>query len=549
MMRRLVEQGKVLAMVSDYDGHSGSWVSEKTTYDLYQAIRSNDRVALVQPGGRLNLRFIDPNSDPRNPRVIGVKKLDLYHAPPGGSGDINPTAGLSKAARRQKSRGPDLGASGHKHVGAFSIELDPRGNEIISVQVGSDKGSNPDLPRDRMFLGKAPGRRPHRAGGGITMRQTKDNGIKLMPSYGLNTTELFNNAFSALDSAEAQNLTEELIGDIQSRLGETKPVIKFDRGSSVKDDDPSLLETRANGKKDRENEQAAEIASPEKPEDQYSRLAYRVETSLPFLLFFGSHFDFGSNASKMKRFREMREEFLKAVQDNPHAALMLMNNLMHRTVPGNPSRRYIVEDEVARSLSSLGEEGRILGLMLSGEDFRSEKWKHSVGGDGPFMPGTYLAQRLNTRLYNNMSEIQLKVGPKNGRSLPTYNVLAVDKVGQYGSRQNTFNGLRSTEANFSGEVDVVAGGHMPGAGVLLAQDPYSATPEKTYVAPGYFSKWSGQGKGNQQDASPGGQGVIMMADEKLVIPVADLDSALEQHLAFYLYLGLIKTGLIDNVLG
>lgn len=544
LIRKLNEQGKILTMVSGYGGHSGSWVTEGSTYDLYQSIRGDYAIPLIQPGGRLVLRFIDPKSN----KVIGVKNFDLYHAPPRGSGHVNPTAGLARSSRQKKSLRPDLSASAHTHKGAYAVELDPRGNESMFVQEGTPKGSNPELPADAMFLEKVPGGRPHPPGSGVTMRRGQDNDIQLMPTYGHDRMTLFNQAFSILDMLESRGMTEEMKGEIKAKTGETRPLIKFDHRRSKKDDDLSLLETRKRDKKDKENEEQAEIPSPEKPEDQYALLSYRVETSLPFLLFFGSHFGFGGSSADMKRFKEMRGRFIQAVQDNPHAALLLMRGLLDKTVPGRADRRQVVENQVAQFFASLGEDGRILGLMLSGEDFRSERWKSSVGKEAPFMPGTYLAKRLNTRLYNNMSQLELTVGQRNGQSLSRYKVLTVDKVGQHGSRANTFNGLRGIDALTDEEIDVVAGGHMPGAGVLLTQDPYSATPERAYVAPGHNTKWKGQGSGNQQDASPSGQAVILMPDEKLVIPVADLDSALEQHLAFYLLTGLRKAGLLEKVL-
>lgn len=544
MVRKLNEQGKILTMVSGYGGHSGSWVAEGSTYDIYQSIRGDYPIPLIQPGGRLTLRFIDPDTN----KLIGVKKLDLYHAPPSGSGARNLTGGLVNAIRQMKSRRPDVAASGHIHKGAFSVELDPHGNQIIAIQEGTPKGSNPNLPADNMFLEKVAGKRPHPAGSALTMR-TKGgtDDIALMPTYGQRRTDLANQAFSLLDYLEQNKLTAEVVGDIQRITGEKRPEIRFDARASRKDDNLSLLETRELTEKDVANEANAEIPSPVNPEDQWALMSYRVITSLPLLWMVGGHFGFGGNSSSMSKYQEMRSEFIKSIENNPHAVLLLMRGLMDTSVPGRADRRMVVK-EIEQSFKKIGEQGKLLGIMLSGGDFRSERWRKSVGKDAPFMPGSHLAEGLNSRLYNNMSTIELVVGSRNNRSLPHYRMLTVDKVGQHGSRGQTFNGLRAMDSYSDEEHDFVAGGHMPGAGVMYAQDPYSATPERIYIAPGHYDKWRGQGKGNQMDAAPGGQGVIVLPKEKLAFPVADLDDAMMQHLALYALLGAREAKILDKIL-
>lgn len=522
----LIEQGKILAMVTDYDGHSG-WSRKQATVDIYQQIRGNTDVPFVQNGGRLTLEFIDPNSSPQHPKILGTKHLDLYHTPPSGSTDQNPTAGLVKAGRRKKSLAPALSASGHIHKGAYSIEIDANGDEMIAIQEGTPKGSNRDIPRDMFFVGKIPDKRPHPPGSSVTIRPNMQAEKLLMrPAYGADQTDTLRRTYEFLDRTEQLGITQELNQQVLSQAGQ--PQRRLMSKQSLKEDDSSLLETQAAlDEKELELEQDAEIQSPTKPDDQFRKVVWNISSNLPIAVFFGSHFSIGSSTAESKRYKILRETFADTVESNPYAFLILLRNLLDRTTSKRTDRRHVVES-AAQLFENIANDMRVLGLMLGGEDFRHNSWKQSITGDGPFMPGTFLSQRWNTALINHMSEVQINLSrTPNGKKSQDYKILTLDKVGRRGSSVNTFNGLRAIEANYPDEVDIVAGGHMPNAGVLAAQDPYSATNSKTYVAPGHFTKFEGQGKGNRQDASPGGQGVILYPHRKSVVGFGKPEEGIE----------------------
>jgi hypothetical protein len=522
----LVKANKVLAMVTDYAGHTG-WSAGQSTLRLYHFITAGYNIPLVQNGGSVEIVFPD-----------GKKRIKLFHTPPPGSTAMNPTGGTLQDARREKSNRPNVVANGHIHKGAHSVEVHTNGDETLAIAEGTAKDDS-----DAFRIEKNPAGHYHGTGGAITTRQRTNGKRDLVGSYGYVEANLINQGAQILDYGEKYQLTEEWKERIRSKSQRPKPLISFDRKRSILEDDAVLLESG-----DYTAEQIVEHGHPPKPADQYRHMTYRVETPDPFLLAFGGHTLLGGSSAETDRFKKMRYDFYKAVYNNPHAALLILRGSFEANTASRSDRRAIVE-KFATELQVLGDEERILGLMLGGDDFRPEAWKKGVSKDDSlaFMPGTELATKLHTRLYNNLSTIEFRMGTQNQR-LQNYLVLAADKLGRSGSTIHTFNGLRRLDMQTDVEADIIVGGHMPRAGISTNIDPYSNRAKVHSVAPGWFAKFTGLGKGNRQDASPGGQSVIMLpplpevgVNHKIALPQTNIETATEHHLMLYLLYGLINT--------
>jgi hypothetical protein len=161
---------------------------------------------------------------------------------------------------------------------------------------------------------------------------------------------------------------------------------------------------------------------------------------------------------------------------------------------------------------------------------RSEhKWKSEKDVREGFYPGDHLywdSPIKKTPLYLNDSLMLLNL---NGKTEYVFQLL--DHLSWSGSEFDMFRGLVQAGRKGRLAIDVVAGGHMPGAGVMV-------TPDGVFVATGWFSDYDSRGKPNIKRAPLGGQAVILFPNNKMIIPASTFVEATDMHAALMLHAGL-----------
>lgn len=528
-LKPLAEAGKVLALITGYNGHEG-WSEIKTTYEVAHAMVAGLDIPLLQNGGFLRLKT-----------GLGEELLQLFHSPPQGSNKGNVLGGLRNLANtypQNSTKRPKVLGAGHIHQKAYSIELPVNGGGQATILTSNGTWKGTADIADPHYIRSMPGRKPQPGSISITFYPRNKR-------WGKQPTALPRDERTLRAAAELYNHTEhlgntaEVVADIRKALEAKGPVLAFDRKNSRLDESPFDEQSTLTDD---------QIISPAK---QWRELSYRVQTQLPMVLWFIANARIGSSGAELSRNRKALMDTYRDITMNPQAVVLFLRNMLNDDTPNRSDRQAIV-NRMLKPMMSLGEQHKVLGFMLSGGSknggMKSEAWKKTVGDSPPFMAGTYIADKLGTHLFNNLSMVNLALGTDPRKSSARYSILTADKLNNSGSSIHTFNGLQTvSDANNRGQ-DITVGGHMPRAGVMARHRDHTDTGLEHLIAPGWYSKVDTLSKGNQQDGSAGGQAVILMPNEKMIFPAADRDAANELFTMLTLLRGLALLPELKNKL-
>ncbi len=540
----LAKAGRVLGMVVGYWGHPG-WAQDSSTINPWKDMVQGYDIPLINNGGQIKLTFKNGHE----------QSLRIFHNPPGKSNDDR-VFGLRKALVYESLPDrPNVATGAHLHRAGIAKEYSPNDTNTdtapqatVMVQSGTIKGSNPLLPSDRFGtkLGAPP---TDTVGQGVIFTpRKKRNGRKLEQNYPFATYEHGLLAFSALqllNNLEAQGITAEMMEKIHSEV-EARPNITFNKRKSQRvsvpyDESP---EPSTNGTiYDRWHEDL----SP-----QYSRAHYDVVTQLPIAVELVQNVRAGSNSEGLKA---LQHYFADRLQNNPHALVALLRNMVDQEVAGDSKRIEVLDKIVALGVQY---PQQILAIMHDG-NLRQEAWKSSTGkeaGQGPVPAGTYLSDRMKAPLIAHHSTLELSVGPKVFSALrPNYTMLTLDGLDKHGSQYRpTFGHGRVYDLYTQTKPGIVVGGHMPSSGFSVRPDASnSETPVPVFVAPGWWAATAdAQGKRNTRPGSMPGQSVILMPGanvaDYMVFPTANPEETKYMHEALLLWQGLQVLGLTKSVI-
>jgi len=532
IIRPYVQTGKILCMVGMYSGHEG-WGETLIGYDLVQEIAHGFKqpdgtpLKVVHNGGRLIIHFSNG---------ITYEQL-LYHAPGGGGSDeINPLgAQRMRLWEFVSHRGPIDGVGGgdwHHRAGVskeLSIDLrEGKERSHVLFANGTLKGNDPEFP-DPFLTRMAKG--PTVAPGvqlifNQTSRKNGDgkNGEYVWASYGFNKGQVLYDSAKLWDSTERQGKTQELVGEITERS--RKPNATLDEQNS-----------RTKTRKDKRDTPI------------FEKFGWNIESAskLPILVYLLANARYGSTSFE-KRDREKLVQVLKHVASSPFEYALVMRHFVDSAVAQQYDRIQVL-DEMIGDLSEISRQKSLLGIMMS-SSLLDARWEKDALGewievenerpdkDGSygthrerervpgFRPGDYFYSRLNkVPLYLNQSLMNLKYGSTD------YEFLLLDHLSHSGSEFDMFRGLVQARRKGLLSPDIVAGGHMLGAGFMT-------TPDANYVAPGWYSDYDSTGKANMRRAPLGGQAVILFPDRKMVFPASTFLEATDIHTALILNVGL-----------
>jgi hypothetical protein len=520
-----VKKGKILCMVGWYDGHEG-WAEKQATIEALRVLSNG----LIQPdgskiqslfnGGRLEIKLSNGQD------FI----LKLFHdAGGGGSDNINPLGSQRNAAwDSSKLNSPDRidgVIAGHQHHRAGTSKeltydkLTGEEKSEVFLALGTTKGNDAEHA-DRYLIsqGKGPTLPP---GGSIVLNQIKNEKDidRFWPTYGYDKGQIIYDAAKVWDNTEKQGVTKELLTMVEQREG--APKAEFDRRNS---------RTRTV----EDNTKA--------PFFETFRWKIR-DGNLPVLVYLLANARYGSESGKRDRAKLL--EVYNQVVNDPFKYVLAMRHFVDNNVAKAFDRRNIL-DAVVNDLKGVREVNSLLGFMLSSTlrtdqwtkdvtrtvkdsfDRRKKEWNtHKEVNEG-FIPGNYLYKKsaiAGTPLYGNDSLMILSF--KNAE----YVFQLLDHLSWSGSEFDMFRGLVQSQRKSRLQLDVVTGGHMPGAGVMT-------TPNGVAISTGWYSDYDSRGKANIKRAPLGGQGVILFPDKKMVIPAATFLEATDLHTALILNAGL-----------
>lgn len=507
----LTASGKMLGVVGEGAGHA-EWIKRFSGVDGIQVMADK----IVFPDGS-KLKILGPWSI-FAPEFANSKKFGilLFHNPGGGSSDeVNPNGAVRKRVKEfrkdpRNSNAPVVGAIGadKHHRGAVSVEMtiDPvTGEETkkVLVSLGAFKGT--DLNNQDEFLsamGKGPSVPP--GYGMVVIPRLMENGGKnfIWNVYGdgFRKSAILHEAAQVWDAAERQNTTRELLGEIFSKS--KKPKLEFDERRSMSEYDRDLVKSTR----------------------LYRRYGMIVDgpVNMPYRINFAAHLRLGSESGKTgeKLFRQI----LFDAEQDPYTFVLVMRHIIDDDVAKRPDRKKFIS-RMIEDLRPVYNQARLAGIMMS-ECLRRKDWSKDVKRNGmvvsgKFRPGDAISSELvNTPLFTNNAKIRFSVGSKE------YLIQALDHLGRRGSSDNPFRGLAGSQDE--GPIDIVVGGHMPGAG-------FEMTPFTLRIAPGWFAEYDSDGVSNKQKAPPPGQSADLYRG--LVFSAEDRQISNDQHTALMLHGG------------
>ncbi len=557
ILRPYFYSGKLLALTEGHFGHDGNWAGKAGINAIEMLARMMPKPdpkdplnkdkwqyppVLVQ-GGLLKLRLNNGK-----PYIIKV-----FHDPnSGGSDSINRTGGLKNQFLNEdddmfleEGEYADMYVAGHQHhrsVVSKEIHFDRMNRKeksVTFVQVGTAKGIDiNNLDPYLVGLGKGPSYGP---GPAIIIHQIKGAGdssadvTKEWVSYGYESASamdkvanMLHKVEDGLNQAERQNLTKDLLEKIINRT--KKPTAEFN--------------FRGSGRSPKEKPGRAPL---------FDELKWNIRTSkdFPILVYLLQNTRYGSASREGEPYASVYSDILKQATENPFKYILAMRHFVDKGVAGNFERRSILE-EMASALAPIKAQKRLLGLMLSSTllddswqkdnpkfsqvwDRSKRKYVTEKEIDEGFRPGDELYYRSAIRatqdnplpLYVNETLMRLNL------SGIDYSFFLLDKLGRSGSEFNLVQGLVQSRKKEHVTADITTGGHMPLAG-------FSVYPprQRFYIAPGGFSNWDSGGKGNDKRVATGGQGVVLYADKKLILPASNLAEASDIFNALMLDKGL-----------
>lgn len=533
----LAEQGRILAMVSDYWGHPG-WAQDATTQNPWISMTKGLNIPLIQNGGELKIKFANGHT----------VKQRIWHNPPSAS-SVDPVSGLrDEALTTSESSRADIYSSAHIHRMAVAEEEYAGGKvKVIYLSSGTLKGSGKEAARDKfgVKLGKR-GTDPM-AQGIIIEPRTR---IKEGRSYPFATLAQGQTAFHALNllnKAESQGITSELIETIHKKV-EAAPSIFYTQAKSRLGG--VHTEKRPLDKVDVGGETITNPYSKMEMKTPYDKLSYEVRTKLPIALQLVANARIGSSSEGFKDLNR----FLADVAGNPHSLVVFLRNMIDKQAGDSPERIDILD-----KFSGLikGVSGQTLAIMMD-ESMRQSAWKgrKGKGPEGlPVAPGSYIANATKIPLIHHLSVVEIAVGPSASTTKSRMEIVFADKLNNSGSYSKPTFGLRQVYNKFTHEKpSAVVGGHMPSTGTMTFYDGTNAlTHNPMLVGTGWWAKYvDTMGRGNVMPGAEPGQAIIIMPgvrqEDFMAFPTVNADETEYMHDALLLLKGLEILGLTDKVL-
>lgn len=535
MIKTLVLKGKVLAVVSGYNGHD-DWPSGKESLDIPAALFDDLRIPykkrppVIYNGGVLNVH-VDEDSP-------GVR-IRLFHKTVGSGSTINPVKPLRKVIidekidRDQKTPMIVFGGHNHSRAGASSERTRlPNGKEVqlVYLQNGTVKGLDPNNP-DPLVTEKGCAK-PQPSGAAVILRKKPNGEVQVVPTYGNERSRILLEAEKVLNKAESLHVTEELRQELEYRNGQT--------GFQLQENE-SIIAERTGGRK---------IDSK-----LYTQLVWRYnigELGLPVCIYPFAHYDSDSSHSD----KNFVTELIDDINNSESTGLLILKGMLSKSVPGRTDRVTCL-DNFAQELGEVPASKRV-GIMLDSV-LRSDKWNkeikhktrdlsdldddyenednHAYNYERPVVTGDYLyydSDLSGTPLFEGNGYVVFDVGHHR------YNFLCIDGTGNFGSRMDGFLGLMQMDRESQVLNEVVTGGNsiIPGALTL---------PDKIYISNGWnCPAIVGRNSHDSIVRVPkGGQGVIMLptTNEKgLIFGCGSLRETRDTFTGLTLYQGLLAEG-------
>ncbi|MCX6705069.1 MAG: hypothetical protein NT162_01890, partial [Candidatus Woesebacteria bacterium] len=529
-LRPYVNKGKILAIVGWFNGHEGSWSDIMATISAIKFLKDG----LIQPDGTKLQAIYNGGILKMNLSNGDVFILKTFHdAGSGGSDDINPVGSQRRAAWSEKVNSPNMVdgvVAGHQHHRAATAkELTYNkltGKEVSQVllALGTVKG-NDDKHADKYLIAQAKGPTLP-PGGSIILNQrgkNNDRGDHVWATYGYDKGGVLYKAAKILDATERQGITKEVLAKIMAKEG--KPVATFDRRNS-----------RTRTKEDKSKTPLFET------------FRWKIKDgNLPIMVYLLANTRYGSSSGERDRAKLL--EIYDQVANDPFKYVLAMRHYVDDSVAKDFERESILS-EVAGDLKKVYDANSLLGFMLS-NSLRVDSWSKQLLKETPYFdrhkknggwktkkeykketyPGDYFYRDsviTKTPIYLNDSLMLLNL---NGKTEYVFHLL--DNLSWSGSEFDMFRGLVQAGRKGRLALDVVAGGHMPGAGVMV-------TPDGVFVSTGWFSDYDSRNKSNIKRAPLGGQAVILFPNEKIVIPASTFTEATDMHASVMLKTGLSK---------
>jgi hypothetical protein len=523
-LRPMVKDGKVLAMVTRYNGHEG-WPSDDGSLDAWasmtQGVTMNDgsRIPMIWNEGTLNVRFVEDRSE---------ISLACYHQVAGAGTTNNPVRPLRGVFVNQKiPRGetkPRGGFAGHNHGRAgVSSERTMAGNvevQLVLLQNGTIKGLEQDHPD--VFLKKRGVGTVQPSGAAMVIRNRPDDsgGLQVIPTYGYDRSQKLLRAMEVYNLTESNRTTDELIGSFEQTDGGIR--LELAKGQS--------LMARRSGTK---------FNSP-----LYRQLVWNVRggsLGLPVRVVNMAHIQRGTSMVEQEKVNEVIED----VAGSRYSLLLVLNDTLGRNVPRQFGRRTVLQ-EFANEMGRVPLERRA-GFMLD-SIWRDDGWNKQIKNpndkydvDEPLVTGDelYLRSGLKgTQLFEGGGTVVFKLGGAD------YFWYCIDGVGNYGSRQDPYLALIQMDKATMVLNDVTTGGNSVIPGALTM-------PDRIYLANGWFCPVVEKrfGKDSAIRAPFGGQGAVMLPNHggKMIFGGGSDRELRETFRALTVLVGAEKTGQLEKI--
>jgi hypothetical protein len=524
--------GKTIASVSEHGAHDG-WSWKQALINNWERIVEGTGTKTLAQGGRVNLNW--PNK--------ASATLELWHKERGSS-VVEPSRPLANRAVSTDHRvRADLYAAAHRHrTGAlkFLRAGAEKTKPVVSVRIGTAKGSNPDLPRDG--YGQIMGfDYADPLGQGAIFRPTNGSETKKIEVYPYMTPregEVLLSAFELLDSADRQQMRKEWLEVILDKY-EAKPVVNINLRSS----------SRAENVTPEGSDESIRRNSLAK---QYERVVTEIVTKLPVSLLPIQDVRAGTTYSGMA---ELKRYFTENLVNDPHAVAILLRALVDPDLGKSDKREAVINDLIG---TIKPVQGQVLALLLdeclrSGDWLKDRKSKGEVISEG-FAAGTRLSRRTQTPLIHDLSVVELKIGPKGNAA--SYEIVVVDNEEDYASNASPTHGLvQMYRYRVEEKPDVMIGGTRKDAGFGRFYDRSNIrTNFPAVVAPGHFALFASdpsRSKGNVDLGAHPGQGVVFMPmpidGSHLFYPTSHEQETRDTKDALTLLVGLSALGLVADV--
>ncbi len=475
---------------------------------------------LLYNGGQIKLR--------QSRRVVG--NIEVYDNSGKGRTKQSPEGSVRERSREipfGHSDKPNVIIDGHMHqlVAAQDVAHDPSSDKDFVTtlgQVGAAKGTKENPDTFLTGIGVPPRLQPGDVGPGLVVVWDKgrDGKIKPYPVAGYSRAELLFQAESVWERAQKSHTFKELKETILDSRKDHLP-------------EKTLIEAKS---KVRIKDKACKS---EGDAPLYKRLAYEItNTDLPIKLQFIGGLRVGSASLE----RNLVEQILREAEANPWSYVFATRRLLNQDTANSPFRQETLEDLV--DLLSIGKKS-LMGIMLT-DEMKKKIWSREIKikDEDPapaLLPGDWLYYESDLKgipLMLPETFMELKVGKT------PYKILMRDKLQHFTSLINPFHGLERIQEIFGNDADISVGGHTEVVGWRTWVRSFG---QRDIIVPGGFSEYVEKGIGNRVDSVKGGQGVILLPDQKTFYSFATHEDGVDMHDALWLYQGLKKNGLLEKM--